>query len=548
MQNVILHRYVDPFPKRKVVLNRKLALLAAYAAFGLTSACADGLRPEPLHSTNTINIPVNRQSPFYAEDRRRLSAVKRRTPVVHAKNVILFVGDGMGISTITAARIRAGQLAGGNGEDHSLSFEAFPALGLIKTYEVNQQTADSAGTATAMITGAKTKAGMLSVAPDVELGDPLACTPQHALTTLFEVAEQAGLATGLVTTARLTHATPAAMYAHSPHRNWENDSQVPQGSNCRDIARQLVEFEPGDGLDVALGGGRAQFLPQTAGGKRLDGRDLEAQWGLRYGSDGQVVNDAETLKASAVTRSSHLLGLFAASHVPYVEDRPPTVPSLVDMTEAAISRLQANDKGFVLMVEAGRIDHAHHAGNAYRALAEAIELSAAVERALAMTDSADTLILVTADHSHTLMITGYPTRGNPILGKVVSNDAHGNPRTEPSLALDGKPYTTLSYVNGNGYAEHRSPDAEEEPEDEAILAASGRRLGLDIDTEAPDYHQEALVPLRAETHGGEDVAVFATGPGSAWIHGVQEQSYLFQAMATALGFELPEPLPANSTP
>lgn len=514
-------------------------LASCLVASQCLTACATGLAPESGHTTRTINIPVNRLSPFYAQDRLRLSAVVRRTPDAHAKNVILFVGDGMSIATITAAGIREGQLKGQPGEGNTLSFERFPHLGLIKTYETNQQTADSAGTATAMVTGAKTKAGMLSIAPDVHRGAPQACTPAHELTTLFEASADAGLATGVVTTTRLTHATPAAMYSHVPERDWENDSELPAGSNCRDIARQLVEFEHGDGLGLALGGGRAQFVPREAGGKRRDGRDLEAQWQARYGKDGALLHDAAALQALRPRAGQHVLGLFSPSHMPYEADRPDTAPSLSDMTEAAIRNLQAQNKGFVLLVEGGRIDHAHHAGNAYRALGETIELSHAVERALSLTDPEDTLILVTADHSHTMVIGGYPTRGNPILGKTVLNDETGEPEPAPALAYDDKPYTTLNYINGQGYAEHSPPDSTWRDK-EQVLATSGRQLGLDVDTEDPDYHQEAMIPLGAETHGGEDVAVYANGPGSQWIHGVQEQSYLFQVMATALGFQLPD--------
>lgn len=447
----------------------------------------------------------------------------------------------MSIATITAARIRAGQLAGGSGEDYSLSFETFPAVGLIKTYEVNQQTADSAGTATAMMSGAKTRAGVIGISAEPRLGDPLACRPQYRLTSLMEVAEQAGLATGVVTTTRLTHATPAAAYAHSPHRDWENDSRLPPGTECQDIARQLVEFAAGDGLEVALGGGRANFVPARQGGKRLDGRDLERAWRERYGERGLVMNDKTALDDAPKTAQMHLLGLFAPSHLPYRADRPDTVPGLVDMTDAAIRRLQAHDRGYVLLVEGGRIDHAHHAGNAYRALDETIELSAAVDRALQLTDPDDTLILVTADHSHTMVIGGYPTRGNPILGKVVGNDANGEAAAAASLALDGRPYATLSYANGAGFAAARPPDTGGMLDAEQIVRATGRHLEPDTDTEAADFHQEALVPLSLESHAGEDVAVFATGPGAAWIYGVQEQSYLFQVMASALGFALPLP-------
>ena len=174
--------------------------------------------------------------------------------------MILFVGDGMGIATVTAARIRAGQLRGQSGEESSLSFESFPHVALSKTYTVDHQVGESAGTMTAMMTGVKTKSGSLSIDPKGQ-----------QLTTLLEIAEGRGLSTGVVTTTRITHATPAACYGHAVRRDAELD-----------LARQLVEFSAGDGLEVALGGGRSQFLSTDAAdleepgakGARSDGRDL----------------------------------------------------------------------------------------------------------------------------------------------------------------------------------------------------------------------------------------------------------------------------------
>lgn len=115
-------------------------------------------------------------------------------------------------------------------------------------------------------------------------------------------------------------------------------------------------------------------------------------------------------------------------------------PSLTQMTTKAIKILRKNKKGYVLIVEAGRIDHTHHAGNAYGALSDTIELSKAVQAADDLTNDSDTLILVTADHSHVFTIAGYPVRGNPILGKVKETDAKGGNKGF-SLAADNLPYT-----------------------------------------------------------------------------------------------------------
>ena len=178
------------------------------------------------------------------------------------RNAILFIGDGMGVSTVTAARILEGQRLGGPGEEHSLSFERFDNVALVKTYTTDAQVSDSAGTMSAIVTGVKTRSGVLSVGPGLARGD-CAGTAAAALPTLAEEAEAAGMRTGIVTTTTVTHATPAALYAHVSNRNWESDADLPaeHDGTCMDIARQFVEFPFGDGIDVVLGGGRGAFLP-----------------------------------------------------------------------------------------------------------------------------------------------------------------------------------------------------------------------------------------------------------------------------------------------
>ena len=430
------------------------------------------------------------------------------------RNVILFVGDGMGVSTVTATRIFAGQQRGEPGEENTLSFEQFPHVALVKTYNVDAQVPDSAGTMTALVTGHKTRAGVLSVGPDVLRGD-CATSKRHELTTLLEEAERHGLKTGLVTTARLTHATPAAAYAHSPERSWEMTAAIPEAARelCTDIARQLVEFAIGDGVDVALGGGRAMFLPtevadpedEDATGLRRDGRNLVDQW-LAGGEHRRVVYDQAGF--DALQAGGQTLGLFERSHMEYEADRATDAggePSLAAMTRFAIESLTGRS-GYFLVVEGGRIDHAHHAGNAYRALVDAVALADAVAVAQELTDPDNTLIVVTADHSHTLTIAGYPARGNPILGFAGGGD--GRRLTDAA----GIPYTTLGYANGPGA---RRPEEELAPTD-------------------PAYLQRAAHPMAAETHSGEDVAAYALGVGSAGIGGVMDQHELHGVMRAAL--------------
>lgn len=432
-----------------------------------------------------------------------------------AKNVILFIGDGMGISTITAARIYDGQKRGETGEENVLSFERFPNLAMVKTYNTNAQVPDSAGTVTAMHSGVKTRIGVLGIGPEAEKGvcsDALA----HPLPLLGEEVKARGLALGIVTTTRITHATPASVYSRSADRDWESDTNIPadqQGQGCKDIALQLAEAK----FDIALGGGTAIFYGKDRRGRRGDAAaDLPGAWAARNG--GVVVKTAAELTAAPIDRP--VLGLFNPSHMTFMAERKPdsTEPTLTEMTAAAIRRLETDPDGFYLMVEGGRIDHGHHAGQAGFALEETVEFARAVQYALENTDPDETLIMVTADHSHVFTIAGYPRRGNDILGLVVppkGSGEDGGDGVSPLLAADGKPYTTLGYANGPGAVRG------ERPMPETGVAA----------------RQQALVPTGIETHGGEDVALFATGPGADRARGVIEQNVIYSIIRRALGWE-----------
>src|SRR5262245_29992575 len=201
-----------------------------------------------------------------------------------AKNVILFVGDGMGIATVTASRIFEGQRKGQSGEDNRLSFEEFPQLALVRTFSANQQVSDSAPTATAMVTGWHANDGALSVGPEVAENEADAArVAPYAHQTILELAESRGLSTGVVSTARITHATPASNYAHTPNRDWEYAGQLPATATLPDIAAQLVQRQKtGNGIEVVLGGGRSALLdtgtadPEYTNerGARRDGRNL----------------------------------------------------------------------------------------------------------------------------------------------------------------------------------------------------------------------------------------------------------------------------------
>jgi alkaline phosphatase len=474
--------------------------------------------------------PVQAQDSYYVSAHAAVEkrAAERGAP--RAKNVILFVGDGMGIATITAARIYAGQSKGLDGESYRLAMEQLPYSAFSKTYTHDSQVADSAPTAAAMTTGVKSYNGSIGVTQAANLRD---CTTAKAATTdsLWEIAEDAGLATGVISTARFTHATPAATYAKTNQRDWEDDTDIDaagKAAGCTDIASQFVAWRHGDGMEVVLAGGRDQFLPSTmtdpeysnTRGGRADGRNLMEEWKAK-GPKRTAITDKAGFDAVNWNGDGQILGLFQPQHMQYELDRAGDgkgEPSIAEMTRAAITRLSRNPKGFLLMVEGGRVDHGLHAGNAARALGDAKALDEAVAAAVAMTDPRETLIIVTADHSHTLTIQGYPDRNNPILGLVRENG-------QLSKADDGKPYATLAFANGPGSICKEQPDRKWLCE---------RADLTHVDTTAKGFLQPALNPLGSETHGGEDVAVFAGGPGANLLTGVIEQNEIFHVMAKSL--------------
>jgi alkaline phosphatase len=514
----------------------KLSGATALALAMMVGACATQPVSQVAAARSGV-IPVQSGDSYYASAHKAVETRIAERGAPRARNVILFVGDGMGISTVTAARIYVGQSLGLDGESYQLAMEKLPWSAFSKTYTHDSQVADSAPTATAMTSGVKSWNGTIGVTQAINPQD-CASGAAHKVNTLWEMAEDAGLATGVITTARLTHATPAATYAHTTERDWEDDSQVSapgKAAGCTDIAAQFAGWAHGDGFEVAMGGGRTHFLPGTATdpeypnrkGARADGRNLIDAWKLA-GANRTAVTDEAGFRAINFDSDVQVLGLFEPSHMQYEADRARDKagePSLADMTKAAITRLKRNPKGYVLMVESGRIDHAHHAGNAARALADTAQLDEAVKAALAATDPRDTLIVVTADHSHTFVIQGYPGRNNPILGMV------GYPGQGLAKALDGKPYTTLAYTNGPGAICRR---AEGQSPGEPRVACERD----DVSTRNPiglDYLQQSTIPLVSETHAGEDVMVYAGGPGANLFSGTIEQNEIFHVLARTLG-------------
>ncbi len=444
------------------------------------------------------------------------------TEVTQPKHVLFFLGDGMGLTTLTASRIYS------VGEDGTTTIDTLPESAFIKTYSNDSQVTDSAPSMAAYMTGVKSNNGVISMDAEATPEDDCSNSKGSAVTTLLELAKAKSWGTGVVTSTRVTHATPAATYAHICNRDLEND-----------IAAQLVPGGAGfnsklaDGLDVVLGGGRKQFFPSAKlSGGRSDGRDLITELqakGYTYA--------ATKTEMTAADNSKKLIGLFNNSHLSYDLDRQKdsssTEPSLTEMTEKAIDVLSNNKNGLFLMVEGGRIDHALHDTNAKRALQDTVAFDNAIAAAIAKMKTIDpelknTLIVVTADHDHTLVLNGYAQRTGKttdsqpgVLGLV--KNYSGTTVGEASRDADGAPYSIIGFGNGSNRADG-ARNTVPELTDETVSA--------------DDYRQEVVVEVGepgSETHGGTDVFLGAMGMGADDFHGVIENTAVFSKVKTIAG-------------
>ncbi|XP_075161338.1 alkaline phosphatase 9 [Haematobia irritans] len=431
-----------------------------------------------------------------------------------AKNVIMFLGDGMGLTTLVAARSYI------EAEHTKLSFEEFPYTGLSKTYCVDKIVPDSATTATAYLCGVKANYGTIGVNAKIARDDCEAMkTTENHVYSIAKWAMDEGKSAGLVTTTRVTHASPAGVYAHTADRNWETNADIEEfcgkDHGLEDIAHQLVHGEVGSQLKVMMGGGKSTFLDKNSydQGWRTDNRNLIEEY-LEKSSGNVLVETLEELENLDLEKTDRLLGLFSDSHMDYhldaVANDQNTQPTLEHMTKKAIEFMEkkAGDQGYFLFIEGGKIDLGHHANKARLALDETKEFSQAIALAREMTSVEDTLIVVTSDHSHTFSVAGYQNRGTDIFSLKTSSS-------------DGLPYSPLSYANGESYSQY-------------FNVTKSKRVdpNLVLHNDAHDVFP-ATVPLSSETHGGEDVAVFASGPWAHLFTGVYEQHTIPHIMAYA---------------
>ncbi|KAL7029982.1 hypothetical protein ACKWTF_006462 [Chironomus riparius] len=424
----------------------------------------------------------------------------------------MFLGDGMSHQTIAAARLALGN------ENKKLSFESFPSVGSSKTFCVDVQVADSACTSTAYLNGVKANFLTIGVNPNAKYKN---CNDNVDRTkwtsSIAQWFQNAGRSAGIVTTTRITHASPAGAFAHITDRNWEANVNVSSGgcddNIVDDISEQLVNGEVGSKFKVILGGGSENFIDSSftehgVSGMRSDGKNLINEWTSKSSKRSFVRNRSEMMAVDP-KKVDQLFGLFHSDHIPYhletvSKNEQSIYPTITEMTMKAIDMLSTDTDGYFLFVEGGKIDHGHHATQARYAIDETIEFSKAIQATVDRVNLDETLIVVTADHGHVMSYSGNAPRGNDIFSTAGTAD-------------DAMKYYTLSYANGPGYFFNRKPGARVDPATQQSTANS--------------FLFPAMAPNEIETHGGDDVGIFATGPNAHLFTGVMEQYMIPHKMA-----------------
>jgi len=480
-----------------------------------------------------------------------------------AKNVILLIGDGMGPESVGLAIYYNRFL---NGMDQRLNIERMMAAGntgYCLTYQYGTVITDSASAATALASGVKTRDAIIGKDHD---GRPMK--------TITDIARQLGKSVGLISDTRMTHATPAAFYAHVIHRDMENE-----------IASQLIER--GD-LNVAFSGGAQHFIP--AGMKVEEHPDLKgiakkAGWGASKRKDSRdligeakskgyaiVANDRE-LAALEAKNADKVLGLFSASGFPSAIDRQPHhqtgVPTLSQLTEKALEILKKNPRGFFLMVEGGQIDWVAHGNDVASVLHEMWEFDRAIGFVMSFAkENPDTLIVLTADHDTGGLAIAYSHYQPPAPLKLASGETW---KTKYNFAEKGifekmakqKKSFQRMVMDSKGNPADLKREVEENSafsmseEQAAYVLAKGPKNGYPATKDYSEFYvygtnnpmammgrlfgKETNTAWAVGTHTHTPVMVIANGPLGEKFRGLLDNVDIPQIIARGWGATLPAP-------
>ena len=454
-----------------------------------------------------------------------------------AKNVILFVGDGLSVAHRTAARIMSKSISEGHygGE---LAIDDMPHMALISTAGTDSIVTDSANAMSAYATGHKSCVNALGVYCARNKN-----TLEHPkVETIGELLKRKmGMSVGVVTNTEIEDATPAGIVAHTRRR-----------ADFNDIVKMFYDVKP----DVIMGGGSPNFLPKSVNGsKRTDESDyikLFQEAGYRF-----ATTDKEMKEAAADPKTTKLLGLFNTGNVDGALDRRmlkkgtvtkfPDQPDLVDQVKTAINVLSKNQNGFFLMVESGRIDKYSHSLDAERAIFDTIMLDNAVKYAKDFAARKnDTLIIVVGDHAHPVSILGSYDDNRPGTTPREKLGIYAEAKFPNYPAPDAEGYPAPIDVSRRiafNFAADPDPCFNAKPylDGENVPAVAGPVKGEFIANDKYCNQPGAVrltgnLPVEANSgvHSGDDVVLTAIGPGSEMFRGHMENVKVFRVMVNAL--------------
>lgn len=416
--------------------------------------------------------------------------------IAHVRNVIYFIGDGMGFNHVYLASILEGR---------PLSMMKTQYVGIVKTFSANTWVTDSAAAGTAMATGFKTNNGMIGMLPNKE-----------RVPSIAEVLKSYGVKIGIVVTCRVTHATPAAFYGHVPDRDMENE-----------LAEQLVE----SGFDVIMGGGLRHFIPASVrGSSRKDEKDLVA---LAKEKGYTLITKKSELEQFS---SGKLLALFASSHLAPASERTGEQPMLYEMVEKALELLSKDGEPFFLMVEGSQIDWEAHGNDPYGVWKEVVEFDKAVDVALKFAKkNPDTLVIVTSDHETGGLSTSTGTYMLDVekLRKFKANTdwfiARYNIEEKQKFLAGVKEFYDI--------------DMTDEEYERLLNIKKTAKTAYDLPNAFGRYiSSKALLGWTTFDHTGDPVPLFAFGPGAEHFTGWLDNTDIPRIIARLMGYPLTYPI------
>ncbi|MGM0902932.1 MAG: alkaline phosphatase [Bacillota bacterium] len=487
--------------KRRIlfILAALILFLPGYTANGMVAFSKTNMSPD------LLALFPNPDPPFQKDGNSNENQPEGATP----KNVIFMIGDGMGIGQMEIAR----QFE--HGKDGRLFIETLPNVALAHTYSANNPVTDSAAGGTALSTGKKTNNGMIAVSPD-----------KKEITSILKKFKQAGNRVGIVTTHKVTDATPAAFTANVANR-WADQAE---------IARQQFNGE----LDVILGGGSSYFEPESHNGFNLIEKFKEK--GYSFAADRNELKKA---------KGNKLLGLFNDDHLNFTLDRDELKsqePSLKEMTEKGIEVLSKGDKGFFMMVEGARVDHASHAADLTSIWKETIDFDESVKYATNWArEHGNTLVVVVADHE-TMGISATDAMDIDALKKIsVSHEFMANQLEKGERSGEYTPESVKKVFKT--YANIDLSDEEVNQFNQKLKESRGkvyssRQVGWEIGSIIADHYHGGTLnsPTRSLSgtggHTGNLVPVFAYGAGSEKFDGVLDNTDIPKIIAELMGYRL----------